>query len=73
MRIEEILKKDLGILKLDKKLNNKLNNIDIVYIGDLWNCKSSYLKENNFSNNDIYQIKIKLQLIGLDLNKKILK
>lgn len=70
MKLEELLKKDLGILKLSDSLNDKLNKLNIINIEDLWNCKRSFLKENDFSNNDICQIKIKLQLIGLDLNKK---
>ena len=40
-------------------------------VEDLWKCNRNYLKDNNFSNDDINKIKIRLQLIGLDINKKI--
>lgn len=73
MKIEKILKEDLDILKIDSSLSNRLKNIDIINIEDLWKCERNYLKDNNFSNSDICQIKIKLQLVGLDLNKKIIK
>lgn len=64
------LEDNIDILNLDNLLIKRLNNINIYKVEDLWNCKRNYLKENDFTNSDISQIKIKLQLIGLDLNKK---
>ena len=71
MRNKEVLNNNIDLLNLDKVLIEKLNNIDICKIEDLWKCNRTYLKDNQFSNNDISQIKIRLQLIGLDLNKKV--
>lgn len=70
MRNREVLNKEIEILNLDKYLIEKLNDIDIYVVDDLWKCNRTYLKNNQFSNNDISQIKIRLQLLGLDLNKK---
>lgn len=70
MREMKNLEDNINILNLDNFLIEKLNNLNVYKVEDLWKCKKIYLKENNFTNNDISQIKIKLQLIGLDLNKK---
>lgn len=70
MRNKEVLDKEIEILNLDKYIVEKLNNIDICKVDDLWKCNRTYLKNNQLSNNDISQIKIRLQLLGLDLNKK---
>ena len=64
------LEDNIDILNLDDILTKRLNSLNIYKVEDLWNCKRNYLKENDFTNSDISQIKIKLQLIGLDLNKK---
>ena len=60
----------INTLSLDDNLKNKLKNININYIEELWKLKRSDLKNNNFSNDEINKIIISLQLIGLDLNKK---
>jgi len=70
MKNNEILNKNLKILKLDEALNEKLKEINIISLEELCNCKVAHLKENNFSNGEINQIKVKLQLVGLDLNRK---
>jgi len=71
MKNKEFLNNKIELLNLDEIIIEKLNSIDICKVEDLWKCNRSYLKNNNFSNTDISQIKIRLQLIGLDLNKKI--
>ena len=71
MRREDILNKDIKLLKLDSKVLCKLNNIDIYKVEDLWKCSRDYLKNNEFTNTDINIIKTKLQLVGLDLNRKV--
>ena len=71
MRNQEILNKKIDLLNLDEIIIKKLNNIDIYKVEDLWKCDRDYLKGICFSNNDISQIKIRLQLMELDLNKKI--
>lgn len=60
--------KDLDFEKiiLDKLI---LNNIDS--IGKLWQMNRKELKNIGFTYEEINEIAIKLQLRGLDLNKKI--
>lgn len=60
--------KDLDFEKviLDKLI---LNNIDS--IGKLWEMNRKELKNIEFTYEEINKIAIKLQLRGLDLNKKI--
>lgn len=67
------LEKNINILKLDKNIENKLNKLEIFTINDLWNINRNYLKNNNFKDYEIKEIRIKLQLISLDLNKKVYK
>ena len=62
--------KSIDNLSLDKKIINKLKTININFIEELWQLKRIDLKNNNFSNDEINEIIISLQLIGLDLNKK---
>ena len=57
-------------LSLEEELKNKLKQININYIEELWKLKRIDLKNNNFSNDEINKVIISLQLIGLDLNKK---
>ncbi len=57
-------------LSLNKNIINKLKELNINYIEELWQLKRSDLKYNNFTNDEINEIIISLQLIGLDLNKK---
>ncbi|MBQ9071619.1 MAG: hypothetical protein IJY25_00470 [Bacilli bacterium] len=70
MKDIKYLENNIDILNLDDIVTKRLKSISIYKVEDLWKCKRNYLKENDFTNNDISQIKIKLQLIGLDLNKK---
>lgn len=62
--------KSINSLSLEKDIINKLKDININYIEELWQLKRSDLKSNNFNNDEINKIIISLQLIGLDLNKK---
>lgn len=71
MENKEILNNNISFLNLDKLIIKKLNKLNINTIEELWNCNRSYFKDNNFDNLEIKDIKISLQLLGLDLNKKI--
>lgn len=71
MKHLEILNKDIELLNLDSNVLNKLNGINIFKIEDLWKCSSDYLKSNKFTYGDISEIRIKLQLFGIDLSKKV--
>ena len=57
-------------LSLSKDLILKLNESNIKYIEEVWVLKRSELKSRGFTNEEIKNIIISLQLIGLDLNKK---
>lgn len=57
-------------LSLPKELILKLNENNIKYIEEVWVLKRSELKSRGFTNEEINNIIISLQLIGLDLNKK---
>ena len=71
MKSLEVLNKSINELKIEESVLIKLNSISIYKIEDLWKVSSKYLKDNKFTNTDITNIKIKLQLLGLDLDKKI--
>lgn len=71
MRKVAVLEKKLSVLGLDDSIEKKLKEFDIVKVSDLWECKLVFLKNNNFNNNEINQIRIKMQLKGIDLNKKV--
>ena len=66
-----ILEKDIEFLEFDNKITNKLKEHNINVIRDLWVMKRSELKYFGFSDYEINQIIIKLQLHGIDLNKRI--
>lgn len=61
---------DLDNLKLDKNLITKLKDNNINSIEELWNLNRKELKKLNFNYDEINSISIKLQLKGLNLNKK---
>jgi len=60
--------KELG---LEKEVINKLNNSNINTIKNLWDLKREELRAIDLTNEEINQITIKLQLFGIDLNKKV--
>lgn len=64
------IKKKISVLDLDKEVNDILYNNDINIVEDLWILNRKKIKELGIKDNDIKQIIIKLQLLGLDLNKK---
>ena len=66
----KILDSEIEILNLSDDLYNKLKSNNVNYVKDLWTLNRKDLKELKFSDRDIQNIIIKLQLKGLDLNKK---
>lgn len=66
-----ILEKDIEVLNLGSMINNRLKYYNIILIKDLWELTRKDIKKLGFSDNEISQIIIKLQLYGIDLNKKI--
>lgn len=71
MKKKKILEKGIEELSLDTKALKLLKEHDIITVEDLWSKKRKDLKELSFSDSEITNIAIKLQLYGLDLNKKI--
>lgn len=65
------IEKDIGILDLDKQIVEILKKNEIVTIENLWVLNRKKLKEIGLKDNEIKQITIKLQLLGLDLNKRV--
>ena len=64
------LSKEIKELELDEKIESKLKENNINYIEDLWKQNKKSLKSMGFSDSQINNIIIKLQLIGISLNKK---
>lgn len=60
----EVLELESDVLKILKENNVKL-------VGDIWVLNRKKLKEMGVSDKDIKYIVIRLQLLGLDLNKKM--
>ena len=71
MKKQKILEKQIEELELDKKITSVLKENDINVIEDVWKMKRKDLKDLKFSDSQIMSITIKLQLYGLDLNRKV--
>ena len=67
----KILSEPLDYLELKKETINLLNSNNINNIEDLWKTSRIKLKQISLTQDEIKEIIIKLQLHGLDLNKKI--
>ncbi len=61
---------ELKALGLDNKLLKKLKNNNINTVKELWSLSRKSLKNLNFNYTEINEISIKLQLKGLDFNRK---
>jgi len=62
---------DITKLNLSSSLIKKLKSNNIEKISDIWILSRKDLKNMSLSDKEIKSIIISLQLIGLDLNKKI--
>ena len=67
------LDEDISYLKLNDKIIDILKEHNIVKVQDLWISNRKDLKSFDLSDSDIKQIIIKLELLGIDLNKKRIK
>ena len=63
--------KDIKILELDSEVVKVLVDNDIKTVGDVWVLNRKKLKALGLKDSDIKQVIIKLQLLGLDLNKRM--
>lgn len=71
MKKKKALEKTIEELELDSKVLKILKDNNINTVEDIWVLKRKDLKDFGIKDSDITQITIKLQLYGLDLNKKI--
>ena len=71
MKKQKILEKSIEELGIDKKIISVLKDNNVTIIEDVWKMKRKDLKDLKFSDSEIMSITIKLQLYGLDLNKKV--
>lgn len=65
------INENIEYLNLNKNLTAKLKENNINTIGKVWILKRKELKDYGLNDTDINEIIIKLQLLGLDLNKKV--
>jgi len=65
------LESDITKLKLNNEIINILKSYNILLVKDLWQLKRENLKEYTLNDSQINEIIIKMQLLGLDLNKKV--
>lgn len=67
---KEDLVKNIDYLKINDNTTQKLKNNNILTIEDLWNTNRHILKDYSLMDSEIKEVSIKLQLIGMDLNRK---
>lgn len=69
------MKLDVSIenLKLSTEVVKKLKELSLNTLEDLWKCKRLFLKNSGFTDSEIHQIQIQLQLHSIDFNKKVYK
>lgn len=65
------LNQNIKELDLESNILDKLSNHNINTVKDLWKLKRSQLKDFDLNNEEVNQIIIKMQLYGIDLNKKV--
>ncbi len=71
MKNSNILNNKIEFLELSQDIWQKLKDSDKKYVKDVWVLSRKDLKKMSFNDSQIMQIIIKLQLNGLDLNKKV--
>ncbi len=70
--VNRLLNKSITELKISKRTEKKLIDNEILNVKDLWILNRSNLKKI-LNDKEITEVIIKLQLNGLDLNKKYTK
>ena len=68
--MNSFLDKDITYLNLDNNISSILEKNNIFKVNDLWVYNKKNLKSIGMTNSDIKKIMIKLELLGLELNKK---
>ncbi len=67
----EYANSDIKMLDLDESIEKVLRDNDYNTVGSVWATNRKSLKAVGLRDVEIKQIIIKLQLLGLDLNRKI--
>ena len=70
-KMNKYIYKDISILGIDDNIACLLTKNEIRTVNDLWLKTKKDLKNYGLKDKDIKYASIKLQLIGLDLNKKM--
>ncbi len=70
MNDNKYLENSISSLKLNKAIIDILKENQILKVNDLWIKNRTYLKSIGLTDSQIKDIIIKLELIGLDLNKR---
>lgn len=65
------LENHISKLNVDDEILSILNSNNINNIKELWNLKRKDLKRMDLTDNQINQIVIKMQLKGIDLNRRV--
>lgn len=68
---KKVFDKNIELLNLDIKLLDYLKDNNINKISELWEMSKKDLMKMGLSYDDVREVSIKLQLCGLDLNKRI--
>lgn len=71
--MKEKLNQNVSELKLDKKTVQKLEAQELKTVNDLWHVNRKELKRAGFTDSEIHQIIIQLELYGLDLGHRVWK
>ncbi len=64
------LENPIDTLKVDESILDILLNNNVFKIKDLWELNRANLKDMDLTDNQIKLISIKMQLLGIDINKK---
>ena len=67
--MKSLLEKEISVLKMDNKLKKVLKEKEIDTIFKLCNYSRLELNSVGFTNNEINEMIVSLQLVGLDLKK----
>lgn len=65
------VKVEVSEIDFPNNIKEKMISNNIKILEQIWELSRSDLKKMGFSNNEVNEIIVKLQLYGLDLNKKV--
>ncbi len=71
--MNNFLNNDITYLNLSNNISKVLKQHNILKVNDLWSKNRRNLKEIGMNDKDIKEIVIKLELNGLELNKRLNK